>query len=62
MKKQYVVFYKQMMNNMEELLRKEEENWEDVRDEQVTVIVEGRRITLRDLKVILEAAVLLQFL
>ena len=62
MKKQYVGFYKQMMNNMEELLSKEEENWEDIRDEQVTVIVEGRRITLRDLKVILEAAVLLQFL
>ena len=55
-------FYKQMMNNMEELLRKEEENWEDIKDEQVTVIVEGRIISLRDLKVILEATVLLQFL
>ena len=43
-------------------MRQEEANWEDIKDDQQTFIFEGRRITLRDLKVILEATVLIQFI
>ena len=51
-----------MTDNMEELLRQEEANWVDIEDLRETFIFEGRRITLRDLKVILEATVLMNFL
>ena len=51
-----------MTDNMEKLLKQEEANWEDIDNERETFIFEGRRITLRDLKVILEATVLVNFL
>ena len=51
-----------MTDNMEELLKQEEANWVDIEDLSETFIFEGRRITLRDLKVILEATVLVNFL
>ena len=47
---------------MEELLRQEEANWEEIKDLRETFIFEGREITLRDLKIILEATVLVNFL
>ena len=59
MKRQYNANYKILMNNMKLVLKQEEANWEDERE---TFILDGRRITMRDLKVILEATVLLQFL
>ena len=62
MKRQYNANYKILMNNMELVLKQEEANWEDIEDERETFILEGRRITMRDLKVILEATVLLQFI
>ena len=62
MKRQYNANYKILMNNMELVLKQEEANWEDIEDEKETFILEGRRITMRDLKVILEATVLLQFI